>query len=58
MDITFTDEIGIFIVIYLGNITIFSKTDEEHLLHLIRVFEKCKRFGISLNPNKMLFGLK
>lgn len=56
MDIAFADDIGHFIVIYLDGITVFSKTDEEHLAHLRRVFEKCKRFGISLNPKKTLFG--
>jgi hypothetical protein len=30
MDIDFVDELGRFIFIYLDDITIFSKTDEEH----------------------------
>jgi len=58
MDIAFADEIGKFIVIYLVDITVYCKIDEEHLLHLRRVFEKCRRFGISLNPNKIAFGLE
>ena len=58
MDIYFVDEIGRFIVIYLDDITVYSKTYEEHLLHLRRLFEKCRRFGISLNPKKTLFGFK
>lgn len=52
MDFSFVDELGRFIVIYLDDITILSKTYEEHLLHLRRVFEKCRKFGISLNPRK------
>ena len=36
----------------------YSKSDEEHLRHLKRVFEKCRKFGISLNPKKTLFGLE
>ena len=40
MDIAFSEEIGYFIVIYLDEITIYSKTDEEHLKHLRKVFEK------------------
>ena len=44
MDIAFADEIYHFIVIYLDNITVYSKTDEEHLAHLRRVFEKCRNF--------------
>lgn len=37
MDIAFADEIDMFSVIYLDDITVYSKTDEEHLLHLRRV---------------------
>ena len=40
MEIEFVDDIGYFIVIYLDGITMFSKTNEEHLAHLRRVFEK------------------
>ena len=58
MDIAFSDEIGHFIVIYLDEITVYSKTEEEHLEHLRRVFEKCKRFGLSLDLKKTIFGLQ
>ena len=58
MDIDFLDEIGHFIVIYLDDITVYSKTEEEHLEHLRRVFEKCRRFGLSLSPKKLVFGLQ
>jgi hypothetical protein len=58
MDIAFVDELGRFIVIYLDDVTVYSKSDEEHLQHLRRVFEKCRKFGISLNPKKILFGLE
>jgi len=34
----------------------FSKSDNEHLDHLRRIFIKCRKFGISLNPEKTLFG--
>jgi len=44
-----------FIVIYLDDITIFSKTNEDHLFHLKIVIEKCTKFGISLNPKKVSF---
>ena len=45
-------------VIYLDDITIFSKSDDQHLQHLERVFLKCKKFGISLNPKKSHFVLE
>ena len=31
MDITFSEKVGYFIIIYLDDVTIFSKTDEENL---------------------------
>jgi hypothetical protein len=58
MDITFVEESGKFIVIYLDDVTVFSQSNDEHLRNLRRVFEKCRRFGISLNPKKILFGLE
>ena len=58
MDISFVDELARFIVIYLDDVIVYSKFDEEHLLHLRRVFEKCRKFGISLNLMKILFGLE
>ena len=58
MDIAFVEEIGKFIVVYLDDVTVFSQSDDEHLWHLRRVFEKCRRSGISLNPKKCLFGLE
>ena len=58
MDIAFSKDIGYFIIIYLDDITVFSKTDKENLIHLRKVFEKCRRYGLSLNPKKTLFGLQ
>ena len=58
MDIAFSEELGYFIIIYLDDIIALSKTDEEHLEHLRIVFEKCIKFGLSLNPKKTMFGLQ
>ena len=55
MDIDFVDEKEIFILIYLHDIIMFSKTNEDHLFHLKIIFEKCRKFGISLNPKKYMF---
>jgi hypothetical protein len=41
MDITFIGERDKFVVIYLDDLTVFSKSDEDHLLHLKQTFEKC-----------------
>jgi ribonuclease HI len=58
MDIAFIGERDKFVVIYLDDITVFSKSDKEHCCHLRKVFLKCRSFGISLNPKKSLFAMK
>jgi ribonuclease HI len=58
MDIAFIGEKDKFVVIYLDDITVFSKTDIEHHYHLRQVFQKCRRFGLSLNPKKSLFAMQ
>ena len=58
MDIAFAGEIGNFVVIYMDDITVYSKSDREHLHHLEKVFMKCRKFGISLNPKKSNFALE
>ena len=44
MDIAFAKEIHDFLVVYQDDITVFSKSDNEHLYHLRRVFIKCRKF--------------
>ena len=41
----YVEKTGRFIVIYLDDVTVYSKSNEEHLLHLRHVFEKCKKIG-------------
>ena len=57
-DIAFSEEKDKFVVIYLDDITVFSKSNDQHLQHLERVFLKCKKNGISLNPKKSHFALE
>ena len=58
MDIDFIGEIGKFVVIYMDNITVYSRSDSEHIHHLEKNFIKCRKFGISLNPKKSNFALE
>jgi hypothetical protein len=58
MDIVFIGEKDKFVVIYLDDITVFSRSDKEHCHHLKKVFLKCRRFGLSLNPKKYLFAMQ
>ena len=57
MDLDFANEKDVFLVVYLDDLTMFSKSDEQHLYHLKFVFEKCRKYGVSLNPNKSLFSM-
>ena len=58
MDIAFSKEKDKYVVIYLDDITMFSKSDLDHLQHLERVFLKCRKFGTSLNPKKSHFSME
>ena len=57
MDIDFHGLIGHSVVIYLDDITIFSKRREEHAVHLRQIFERYRKYGISLNPKKCVFAV-
>ena len=56
-DIAFRSLIGRNVVIYLDDITIFSKRRGEHAFHLRQIFERCWKYGISLNPKKCVFAV-
>ena len=58
MDISFAEEKDKFVVIYMDDITMFSKSNRDHVKHLEKVFLKCRKYGISLNPRKSKFSLK
>ena len=42
----------------MDDITMYSRSDKEHIQHLENVFLKCRRYGITLNPLKSNFGLE
>ena len=58
MDIAFADEKDKFVVIYMDDITVYSRWAKDHIRHLERVFIKCRKYGISLNPRKSNFTLE
>ena len=55
MGVAFRGLIGRRVVVYLDDVTIFSKKREEHTCHLKQNFERCRKYGISLNPKKCVF---
>jgi hypothetical protein len=58
MDIAFIDERDKFVVIYLDDLTFFSNSVAEHLLHLKQTFKNCRKFGLSLNLKKSHFAMQ
>jgi len=57
MDIAFKGLINKAVVVYLDDITVFLKKRSNHLHDLNQIFQRCKRYGISLNPKKSFFAL-
>ena len=55
MDIAFIGERDKFVVIYLDDLTVFSKTDEEHLIHLKQTFEKMLQVWHVFEPKEITF---
>ena len=57
MDIAFKGLINQTMAIYLDDITIYSKKKNNHLHDLKQIFERCRRFGIYINPKKSIFAI-
>eukprot|EP00253_Pinus_taeda_P024959 PITA_24959 len=58
MDLDFANNKDVFLVVYLDDLTVFSKSNEQHMHHLKTVFLKCRKYGFSLNPKKSLFTME
>jgi hypothetical protein len=57
MDFSFRDLIWKIIEIYEDDLTVVSKESKDHISHLRIVFERCRKYGISLKPKKSVFGM-
>ena len=57
MEVAFQDIKDEFIVVYLEDLIVSSKQRQDHVYHLCRVLDKCCQQEISLNPNKLIFGV-
>jgi len=58
MDVAFRGLINKFVVVYLDDVTVYSKNREDHIQHLTQIFERCRKYDISLNPKKNIFGVE
>jgi hypothetical protein len=57
MQISFDDLIGIIIQIYLDDLMVYSKIKKIILIISRQVFLCCRKYGMSLNPSKSIFGV-
>jgi hypothetical protein len=57
MDFAFHKLMGKIIEIYQDDLTVFSKERSDHISHLRQVFERCQKYGISLNLAKSILGV-
>jgi hypothetical protein len=54
VNIAFKDYLGVFMKLFLDDFSVFNNLD-THLPKLWLYFDKCKEFGINLNPEKCMF---
>jgi hypothetical protein len=57
MDHTLKYFIGNFMDDYQDDLKVYSKLRERHIKHITQVFERCRIYGMSLNPKKYLFSI-
>ena len=53
----FHDMIHYEIEVYVDDMISRSQTEEEHLDHLYKLFERLKKYKLRLNHNKCTFGV-
>jgi hypothetical protein len=58
MDTEFPGLINKCVVVYLDEITVYSKNREDHIQHLTQIFERCRKYSILLNPKKTIFSVE
>lgn len=44
-------------MVYLDDVTMLSEQRSDHIRHLKNIFERCRKYGISLNPKKSIFAV-
>jgi hypothetical protein len=55
IDISFKGIIGECVVVYLDSVTMFLRYKRYYFHHLRKIFDRCRRYGISVNPRKSIF---
>ena len=57
MDVAFADIIDKFVVVYQDDLIAYSKDENDHCMHLEKVFIRALKYGISLNVRKCNVGV-
>ena len=52
------DVIGKFVLVYIDDIIVYSKTWKEHLSHLVNIFGLLSLAGLKIKPSKCLFAAR
>ena len=55
MDMIFRDQIDRHMAVFIDDINIYSQTYEEHLEHLKKTFDKCRKYGLKIKRKKCHF---
>jgi hypothetical protein len=58
MDVEFWGLINKCVVVYLDDVSVYSKNREDHIQHLTQIFKRCRKYGISLNHKKNIFSVE
>ena len=57
MAISFRALVNYSAVVYLDDVIVFSKHRSGHIFYLRKVFERCGKYGVSLNPKMRIFSI-
>ena len=55
MDIDLAQEKDKFVIVYMDGITMYSRSDKEHIKHLEKVFSEMKKVWYIVEPQKIKF---
>ena len=58
MEIVFKGLIGTICMLYIDDIVVYSKNEDEHVEHLEKMFARLRECNLKLNPKKCVFGLE
>lgn len=57
MNVAFANIINKFLVVYQDDLIAYSKDENDHCMHLEKVFIRVLKYGFSLNPRKCQFSV-